>query len=140
MTTNVQAQTGNRIQVEFNNKPIGLVQSVRQSDDYSPEPASGVGDIHVIEYVPTRATHRISVSEMVLIKRSMRKSGISLVNGDDALKGVVFNIVEYSRDTDEALRTYEGVSYASGSVSVDAHRIVMASAEFNAIDVKGTGL
>ena len=53
-TQNLKTRSGNLITVVFDGKQIGLVQNVRMNDDYSPEPASGVGDIHVEEYVPTR--------------------------------------------------------------------------------------
>ena len=140
MTTNVQTQTGNRLVVEFNNIKIGLLQSLRATDDYGMEPATTVGDIHVQEYVPTRASHRLSVSRMVLITQSLRSAGIATVNGDDALKGTVFNICEYSRDSGALLRTYVSCSWASGDVEVSANRIVMESGSIVALDVQGTGL
>lgn len=57
---NLQTRTGNRIVVLFDGKQVGLVQSVGMSDDYAPEPASGIGDIHVAEYVPTMARHSLN--------------------------------------------------------------------------------
>lgn len=50
---NLKTRSGNRVVPKIDNKTIGLIQSLRMSDDYSPEPASGIGDIHVAEYVPT---------------------------------------------------------------------------------------
>lgn len=65
-TTNVKTRSGNRVTVRFDGREIGLVQSVRMSDDYAPEPASGIGDIHVIEYVPTMARHSLSDRKSVV--------------------------------------------------------------------------
>lgn len=139
-TTNLKARSGNRIVVTFDGQQIGLVQSVRASDDYSPEPASGIGDIHVAEYVPAMARHTLSVSTMILFTGAMREAGISTVNGDDALEGRVFDIVVYSKDDGAELRKYVGCSYASGDIEVNKHAIIMANAQFNALDVTGLGV
>lgn len=139
-STNLKARSGNRIVVTFDGLQIGLVQSVRASDDYSPEPASGIGDIHVAEYVPTMARHTISVSSMVLFTGAMREAGISTLNGDDALEGRVFDIVVYSKDDGSELRKYVGCSYASGDIEVNKHAILVTNAQFNALDVSGAGL
>lgn len=137
--TNLKTRSGNRIIVAFDGKQVGLVQSVRMSDDYSPEPASGIGDIHVTEYVPTMARHSLNVSTMVLNRGAMRDAGIAAENGDDMLRGLVFDIVVMSKDDGSVLRTYRGCSYASGDFDVSKHAIVMASATFNALDVVGSG-
>lgn len=139
-TTNLKTRTGNRIVVVLDGKQVGLVQSVRMSDDYSPEPASGIGDIHVAEYVPTMARHSLSVSAMVLNRNSLRAQGIIGENGDDVLRGRVFDIEQYDKDTGELLRKYVGCSYASGDIDVSKHAIVMSSATFLALDVTGTGI
>lgn len=139
-TTNLKTRTGNRIVVVFDGRQVGLVQSVRMSDDYSPEPASGIGDIHVAEYVPTMARHSLSVSNMVLNINSMRQLGIIGENGDAVLQGRVFDIEQYDKDTGALLRKYVGCSYASGDIDVSKHAIVMNSATFLALDVTGTGI
>lgn len=136
---NLQTRTGNRIVVLFDGKQVGLVQSVGMSDDYAPEPASGIGDIHVAEYVPTMARHSLNVSAMVLNRGSLRDAGIGAENGDDMLRGLVFDIVALSKDDGTQLRKYISCSYASGSMEVSKHAIVMASATFNALDVTGFG-
>lgn len=140
MKSNVKTQSGNRIVVVFDGVNLGLVQSVRASDDYSPEPASGIGDIHVQEYVPSMARHSLSVQKMVLLADRMREAGIVIENGDAALKGLVFDLEYYSKDGGKLLRKYVGVSYASGDIDVSAHRITVASGQFNALDVVGTGI
>jgi len=137
---NLKVRTGNRLEVQFDGKKIGLVQSVRASDDYAPEPASGIGDIHVQEYVPTVARHAISVSQMVLRVGSMRSLGIIPENGDAALQGLVFDIVKIDKDSGAVLRKYVGCSYASGETDVSKHSIVMSSGQFNCLDVTGTAI
>jgi len=137
-STNVKVRTGNRTVVLFDGKEVGLLQSVRSSDDYGLDPVSGIGDIHVAEYVPTVARHTISVQTMVLYKRNMRQAGLSVENGDDALKGNVFDIVQMDKDG-EVLRKYTGCSFASGDLSIDAHKVISASCQFNALDVSGRG-
>lgn len=139
MRANLKTRSGNRIAVVFDGKQIGLIQSVSMNDDYAPEPASGIGDIHVTEYVPTMARHSLNVSAMVLNKGSMREAGIAMENGDAVLQGLVFDIEVLSKDDGSLLRKYTGVSYASGSMEVQKHAIVMANGTFNALDVTGTG-
>jgi hypothetical protein len=137
---NLKVRSGNRIVPMFGGIPLGLIQSMRASDDYGPEPASGIGDIHVQEYVPGMARHTLSISTMVLYNSNMRQAGIAAENGDGALKGLVFDIVVQDKDTGQVLRTYVGCSYASGDVDVSKHTIVMMNGQFNALDVRGTGL
>ena len=134
---NLKTRSGNRIIVTFDGKQIGLVQSVRMADDYSPEPASGIGDIHVTEYVPTMARHTLNVSAMMLNRGAMFEAGIAMENGDAVLQGLVFDIEVYDKDTGAQLRKYVGCSYASGDMDVSKHAILMQSAMFNALDVTG---
>jgi hypothetical protein len=137
-TINQNVRSGNRIIVLLDGKQVGLMQSVRSSDDYAPDAASGIGDIHVQEHVPTIARHVVSVSSMVIKRKSMRELGISVENGDDALVGRVFDIEQYDKDTGELMRKYMGCTYASGDFEVSKHAIIMASATFMALDVSGT--
>ncbi|HCE08543.1 MAG TPA: hypothetical protein DEQ40_08075 [Oxalobacteraceae bacterium] len=140
MQTNLKVRTGNRILVQFDGRTVGLVQSVRMNDDYAPEPASGIGDIHIQEWVPTQARHSLSVSAMVLNAGSLRAAGISMENGDAVLQGLVFEFVTQSKDDGSVLKKYIGCSYASGDVSVEKHAIVMNSAQFNCLDTVGTAI
>lgn len=135
-STNIKVRSGNRTIVLLDGKQVGLVQSIRASDDYSPEPASGIGDIHVAEYVPTTARHTLSISQMVLYSGSLRQLGASVENGDDALKGLVFDIVTMDK-SGETLRKYSGCSFASGDLEITAHKILSSSCQFNALDVTG---
>lgn len=158
---NLKTYTGNRILVEFEGAVIGLVQSVRVNDSYALESASGVGDIHTVEFVPTIAQHSVSVSNMTLFTGNMRDAGIAVENGQDALRGLIFDIVIYGNTGEMAtatlgpngvpgatppvrgtarLRTIVGCSFDSGDIEISAHRIVMQSAQFKALDVVGTGI
>lgn len=137
---NVQTMTGNRVEVRFGGVKVGLAQTVRGSDSYALEQASGIGDIHVVENVPTRANHRVAVTNMVLFTGNLRDQGISLVNGDDALQGLTLDIVIYSRDSGLPLRAYKSCSFDSGTVSVEAHRILAQDATFIALDVTGSNI
>ncbi|EDY2030039.1 hypothetical protein GTB64_004481 [Salmonella enterica] len=139
MKQNRNVRSGNQIKVLFDGKQIGLIQSLSCNDDYAPEPASGIGDIHVQEYVPTMARHSLSVSAMLLNKSQLQAAGIVPENGDAVLEGLVFDIEQYDNLTGVLLRKYTGVSYASGSIETTKHAIVTTSAQFNALDVSGDG-
>jgi len=136
---NIKVHSSNRIAIVIDGKQVGALQSVRASDDYGPEPASGIGDIHVFEHVPSMARHSLSVSSMVLRRGSLRSLGIAMENGDDVLRGLVFDIEAYDKLSNELVYKYTGCSYASGDVEINKHSIVMASGMFNAIDRVGTG-
>lgn len=138
MRQNLKTRSGNRIAVVFDGKQIGLIQNISGNDDYSPEPASGIGDIHVQEYVPTMARHTLSVSTMMLNRGALLEAGIAAENGDAMLQGLVFDFEVYSKDDGTLLRKYVGCSYASGSIDIQKHQIAVQSAQFNALDVVGT--
>lgn len=136
---NHKVRSGNIIMAMFDGKQIGLIQNVSMQDDYSPEPASGIGDIHVQEYVPTMARHTLQVTGLVLRRGSMIESGIVSENGDAMLEGLIFDIVVADKTTGDTIRHYKGCSYASGSIDVQKHAISVQSAQFNALDVVGNG-
>lgn len=140
MQTNVKTRSGNRTIITMDGVQVGLLQSVRMSDDYAPEAASGIGDIHVQEWVPTQARHTLSVSKMVLETEKIRSLGIFAENGDVVLQGLVFDVIVQSRDDGTVLRTYRQCSYASGDVDVTKHQITMASGQLYACDVSGVGI
>lgn len=140
-TSNVQTHSANRIAVLIDGKTVGLAQSVRMNDSYGLQAASGIGDIHTVEHVPSHATHSLSIATMVLFKNKLSDAGAAIPeNGDDALNGLVFDLVTFSRDTGKVLRKYRGVSFDSGDIDISAHRIVTRGGQFKALDVSGTGL
>lgn len=139
MKQNHKVRSGNRTVITYDGFQVGFVKSVRMNDDYSPEPASGIGDIHVGEWVPTMARHTITVSRLILETDKMRERGIFAENGDAVLQGLVFDMETYNKDDGALLRKYTGCSYASGDMEVSAHQILIGSGQFNALDVGGTG-
>ena len=146
-TENIKVRSGNRIVIEFGGVEVGLLQDLRCNDDYAPEPASGVGDIHVQEYVPTMARHTVTTSQAVLRAGTLRELGATLENGDDALKGMVFDIVIYDKGGSlvqgqggRYIRKYLSCSFASGDVEIRKHAILLTNATFNALDTTGTAV
>jgi hypothetical protein len=137
---NVKTHTGNRVVVRFDGKIIGLAQNVRGSDDYALDPASGIGDAHVQEYVPTIARHTVTVGFMALKQKGLAEQGIAPENADEALKGYVFDIELYDKDTNTMLKKYIDCSYNNGDLDVTKHAIIMRNATFMALDVSGKGL
>ncbi|MDR3515190.1 MAG: hypothetical protein P4M00_05195 [Azospirillaceae bacterium] len=136
----LQTYTGNRIVVEFGGAQVGLVQSIRPSDHYGLEGVSGVGDIHVLEHVPTKAVHQIAVHTMVLFNSNLRGVGIAPENADVVMQGNVFDLVVYSRDSGDVVRKYVSCSYDNGELEISAHKITVQQGIFKALDVQGTGL
>ena len=140
MKKNVLAKTGNRAIVTLDGAAVAAMQSISMDDDFAPDPLSGIGDIHVQENVPTMARHTVHASEMVTSKAAMRKLGVTLENGDGALKGLVFDIMVMGKDDGELLRKYTGCSFAQGSSRVEKHRIVTSDATFMCLDASGSGM
>ncbi|MEY8688438.1 MAG: hypothetical protein AB9M53_00980 [Leptothrix sp. (in: b-proteobacteria)] len=138
MKTNANVRSANRMAIVFDGKQIGALQSVRSSDDYGLEGVYGIGDIDPIEHVPSAARYTLSVSNVVLRVGAMRAAGLIPENGQDALKGLVFDIEQYDKDTGVLLRKYSGCSYASGDMDVSRNAIVMSNATFMALTVTGT--
>ena len=139
--TNLQTRSGNRIIVLLNQKQVGLIQSVRMNDDYSPEPASGIGDIHVVEWVPGMARHTLNVNAMVLNKGSLSDATVAVIpdNANAVLLGLVFQIEAFSKDDGKLVRKYLGCSYASGDLEITKHAIVMQTGVFNCLDTTSVG-
>lgn len=135
---NLNVRSGNKILVYFNNQSVGLCQNIRFSEDYAPEPASGIGNIYAIEYVPTFARYEISTEFMVLNLQSMYSAGIAFVDGIAALTGLVFDIEILDAVLGTTLRKYTGCTYARGEVSVQKHAIVVSQASFSCLQPTGS--
>lgn len=138
MQVNQNVRSGNRVAVVMDGKQVGLMQSVSAQDGYGLDPASGIGDIHVIEHVPTLAKHTLSVSQMALKRSSLRLAGLAMENGDAVLRGLVFDFEVYDKDSGDLLYKYTGCSFDSGSVDIQKHAIIVNSATFLALDRVGT--
>lgn len=138
-SVNIKAKSSNRIIVTFDGKQVGACKSVSMHDDYGLEPVTGIGDIHVMENVPTVARYSLQIEAVVLEKEQLRSAGITTMDGDDALVGRVFDIVVIGKDTGEEIRKYSGCSYASGDIRVTANQVISTSASFQALRVSGSG-
>lgn len=138
-TINNNVRSGNTIKVIIAGESVGLLQSVRANDDYGPEAASGIGDAEAKEYVPGMARYSLSVSAMALKKGSLRQKGITPANAKDVLKGEVFTIEAFDA-AGGLLYAYDGVSFASGSVEISKHAIVITDGQFNALTRRGAEL
>jgi hypothetical protein len=141
---NIVAHSGNLITLELDGQRFGTIQRMSCSDAYNPESVSGVGDIHSLEFVPSLAQHTITVEHAVLKVGAMRSLGVIGENGTERLKGMEFDIVIYEKNPQSSaikeLRKYRYCSYASGTINISAHRVVMSDATFNSRDVTGTGI
>lgn len=138
-STNVKAKSGNRIAVMFDGKQVGACKSVSFHEDYGLDPVTGIGDIHVLEHVPTLARYSIQMEAIVLEKEQLRSAGITAVDGEDVLLGRVFDIVVIGKDTGEEIRKFTGCSYASGDIRFTANQVISTSASFNCLRASGTG-
>lgn len=127
----------NRARVFVNDVEFILLQNVRGSDDYAPEPVSGIGDIHVREYPPTIARHQFTLSGYMVKDEPAIANGIFSENGASRLDQDEFTVEIFDKDG-PLLRKYIGVSFANGSFNMTAHRLMMKDATFNARDVEGT--
>ena len=130
--------TGNEVDVYMNGVLLDLIQNMRGTDDYGFEPASGIGDIHALEYVPSMARHSIAVSKFALRKDSAVTAGIINENGDAALANTPIVIEVFSKITGALIKKYLTASNTSSDIAITAHRIVVEDANFVATDTMGT--
>ena len=137
MKQNANVRSANRIAIVFDGKQVGALQSVRASDDYGLEGVYGIGDTDPIEHVPGAARYTLSVSNVVFKVNQMRAAGLIPQNGADALRGLVFDIEQYDKETGNLLVKYVGCSYASGDMDVSRNAIVMSNATFMALTKSG---
>lgn len=137
MKVNQKVRSGNVARILIDGREVGLMQNVDFSDDYAPEPASGIGDIRAVEHVPTFARHGVTCSYLALRTRSLHELGIIPENGVAAMKGLVCDIEVYDKKSNELLRKYLSCTYASGSLTIQKHAIVAHNATFMALDVSG---
>lgn len=138
-TPNVTVLSGNRVEVRFDDVIVGMAQTLRANDDYGPQEVSGIGDIHVKEWVPSLARHTLTASVIQLKKESLESLGLATENGKAMLAGLVFDIAIVSKDAPyQVLRTYQGCSFASGDVEVTKHAIIIRNGTWMALDVVGT--
>lgn len=138
-SANVNTKAANRIIIQFDGKQVGACKSVSLHESYNHEPVTGIGDIHVIEYVPTLASYSVQIEAMVLEKEALRSAKILTENGEDTLVGRVFDISVISKDSGEEIRKFSGCTYDSGDIRITTNQVVSTSAQFKALRVSGLG-
>jgi len=116
--------SGNNIMVVIKNKPVGLLQDVTADEDFAPEPASGVGDPRVVEYVPTMYRVSLSVSSMSLKKDSLFSVGVFPENINKYLATEPFTVVVVDKVTNKIIRQYLNCIFGRGTLAVRKHTIV----------------
>jgi hypothetical protein len=135
---NLQTRSANRVAVVFDGKQVGAMRSLDMNDDYGHEPQYGIGDAEPFEHVPTAARYSLSCSQVVLSRKSLRQLSLTQENASGVLKGLVFDIEVFDKDTGELLSKYIGCSYTGGSVQINANAVLIASANFVALTRSGT--
>lgn len=135
---NVQVQTGNRISLKFDGQTIGMIQSLRASDDWGFQETSEIGNIKVKEFVPTLARHTLTAAVVQMKRESLEQKGIAVETSDGALTGSVFDVVINDKDTGQMLRTYKDCVFASGDIEITKNAVVVRNATLLALDVYGT--
>ncbi len=133
MAINKFIASANNVYIIFNGEKVGLAKDFRASDDFAPDPATVIGEIHVQEYVPTVARHNITMSELRISAKKLTSVGGIVGNGDTALEGLVFD-VEIHQKSGGLLKKYIDASLASGDISIQSNQIIVNSATFNALD------
>jgi len=116
--------SGNTIMVVIKNKPVGLLQDMTADEDFAPEPASGIGDPRVVEYVPTMYRISLAVSSMSLKKDSLFSVGVFPENIDKYLATEPFTVVVIDKVSQQTIRQYNNCIFGRGTVSVRKHTIV----------------
>lgn len=135
--TNVKVRSANLIKIVIDGSTIGLMKSVSLNDDYSPEPASGIGSPKVVEYVPTMARYTLQCDMVCVLKELLVQKGFIPKNAMDSLKGIVFDIEVYDTRENILVKKFHQCSYASGSTNIQAHQILSRSMQVNCIDISG---
>jgi hypothetical protein len=115
----------------------GVLAGDANSPAYRNITAKLEGDVVAVSF---ECSPVISVSAMMLFRKNLRQAGFMPQNGDDMLKGLIFDFCVYSKDTGQLLVKYIGLSYDSGDLDLSAHRIVIASGQFKALDRVGTDI
>lgn len=116
--------SGNTILVVIKNRPVGLLQDVTADEDFAPEPASGIGDPRVVEYVPTMYRISLAVSSMSLRKDSLFSVGVFPENIETYLATEPFTVLVIDKVTRKTIRQYNNCIFGRGTLAVRKHTIV----------------
>lgn len=129
--------SGNTIMVVIKNKPVGLLQDMTADEDFAPEPASGIGDPRVVEYVPTMYRISLAVSSMSLKKDSLFSVGVFPEGIDKYLQTEPFTVVVIDKVSQRTIRQYNNCIFGRGTVSVRKHTIVSHNCTLLATEALG---
>lgn len=129
--------SGNTIMVVIKNKPVGLLQDMTADEDFAPEPASGIGDPRVVEYVPTMYRISLAVSSMSLKKDSLFSVGVFPEGIDKYLATEPFTVVVIDKVSKKTIRQYNNCIFGRGTVSVRKHTIVSHNCTLLATEALG---
>lgn len=129
--------SGNTIMVVIKNKPVGLLQDMTADEDFAPEPASGIGDPRVVEYVPTMYRISLAVSSMSLKKDSLFNVGVFPEGIDKYLATEPFTVVVIDKVSKKTIRQYNNCIFGRGTVSVRKHTIVSHNCTLLATEALG---
>jgi hypothetical protein len=134
MALNTKVYTGNTILIMIKNTPVGLLQDVTADEDFAPEPASGIGDPRVVEYIPTMYRVSLAVSSMSIKKDSLFSIGVFPENIDKYLAENPFVVQIIDKYTGNTIRYYNNCIFARGTVSVRKHTIVAHNCTLLAVE------
>lgn len=136
---NTQVYTGNVVEVSFDGVVVGMLQSLRASEDLGLQEVSGVGSALAQEYVPSLVRYTLTASFLQMRTQSVENiSGkrIASRTGGNALDGLVFDIIVRKKDG-TMLKRFINAAYGSGDVEVTKHAIVGRNVTFMALDSDG---
>lgn len=152
LAQNLQAISGNWVEIYFGTQKIGYLSDFSAQDDFGLQPLGGIGDAHYQEYVPGAYSNTITASRAILRKESIfglmnaqasgaggTGSGTTATppfgNIDGALQGFVFDIVVRQKGQQNTnIRFYRRCSFASFSLTIQQHTIVMSNVTLHALD------
>jgi hypothetical protein len=140
---NYKSHTGNRIIIRFNGAIVGLVQSLRASEDFGVQGLYQVGDIQAAELVPTQAQYTLT-ADMIFLKTDTFYSGfgsstpLAPVDPYGALYFKPFQVAIYDSDTMKLMRYWDGCYYSQGDLQISMNAVLTGSCTFRAITASGS--
>ena len=130
--------SGNTITVMINGKEVGLLQEVSADEDFAPEPASGIGNPQVIEYVPTINRISLAVGSMSLRKDSLFSAGVYPENITKYLQTNPFQVQIIDKVSGKTVRMYNNCIFARGTLNLRKHTIVSHNCTLLATDAQAS--
>jgi hypothetical protein len=121
------------VDFRINGKKVGAGQSVRGTITITNQPVGELGNIDLIEHVPTQRLVNFSVGIVRLAGRSLKAQGFWPSGGTlDVLNFAEMVAEIWDRRGGSPIYTFEGVRPASHDFSIDLGGILMENAAFDA--------